>query len=85
MSVYMQYATLTQDGDRHVARAWVKELEPHEVHESDDGIEVYTHSRQAAWAACEAALQRMATECLREAAVCRRMAAHAGKRQEAAR
>lgn len=71
MSVFMQYATLTQDGDRHVARAWVRELEPHEVHEPDDGIEIYTYSRQEAWAVCEAALQMMAAECLREAALCR--------------
>lgn len=72
MSVYMQFATLRQDGDRHVARAWIKQLEPHEVREPDDeDVDAYTYSREEAWAACEAALQMMASECLREAAACR--------------
>lgn len=67
MMVYQSFATLDATRGEHRARGWIEPviLNP----EDDDGG--YSKTEEQAWAACEAALQMMASECLRAAGECR--------------
>lgn len=65
---YTQHAILRTAGDGWRAEAWIRQVE---LGEDEQPCESHTHSESQAWRACETALEAMAKECLRQAAICR--------------